>query len=273
MGSPKLFLSDLDDTLLTGDKRISPATMAALQEFMDRGNVFCVCTGRSITSALKVCRKTGLSGENLYISCFNGGMIYYPHENRVIDRISVDNEDIEDLFDLLERGGVDCQTYDDTDVITRRDSPGLQRFLIIEPDPYIITDDVAGTLKNPACKVLGIELKDFSKLDRLRVEIEQRYRGKYYCMYSAPIYLEIMPVDAGKGSALVRLAGLLGIPLEDTMAAGDQENDISMIKAAGLGVAMINGIDSVRAAADVVTELDNNHDGLCEILKYFMNRE
>jgi hydroxymethylpyrimidine pyrophosphatase-like HAD family hydrolase len=70
-----------------------------------------------------------------------------------------------------------------------------------------------------------------------------------------------------KGSALVRLAQLLGIPMEDTIAIGDSGNDLSMIAAAGTGVAMINGVEEVRSAAQVVTKRDNNHDAIAEVLE------
>lgn len=65
----------------------------------------------------------------------------------------------------------------------------------------------------------------------------------------------------------------LGIPVENTVAAGDAANDLSMLRAAGIGVAMCNGTDEAKAAADAVTCRDNNHDGIAEIIeKYLVHR-
>ena len=81
------------------------------------------------------------------------------------------------------------------------------------------------------------------------------------------IYLEIFPSDAGKGNALVRLCEILGVPLENSLAAGDEENDLSMIRAAGTGIAMCNGSKVVKDIADVITSEDNDHDGLIPFLQ------
>ena len=73
-------------------------------------------------------------------------------------------------------------------------------------------------------------------------------------------------VEAGKGSAVKRLAEILSVDIKDTYAAGDEQNDISMIKAAGCGIAMVNGTDLVKKSADVITTYDNDHDGLAEFI-------
>ncbi len=89
---------------------------------------------------------------------------------------------------------------------------------------------------------------------------------KLTLLYSNPYYMEIFPSEAGKGSAVKRLADILGIPVENTYAAGDEQNDISMIEAAGCGIAMANATEAVNTIADVLTTLDNNTDGLAEFI-------
>ena len=96
---------------------------------------------------------------------------------------------------------------------------------------------------------------------------EDAFGDRLKLMYSNPYYLELIPKQSGKGEAMIRLCEHLGIPVRNSIAAGDGDNDISMIQAAGLGIAMINAPDSVKSAADVITEYDNDHDGLAEYLK------
>ena len=86
-------------------------------------------------------------------------------------------------------------------------------------------------------------------------------------MYSSDYYLELIPKESGKGASLIKLCEILGIPRENSIAAGDAGNDLSMIKAAGTGIAMINGMEEVKAAADVITETDNDHDGLAPFIE------
>lgn len=73
-----------------------------------------------------------------------------------------------------------------------------------------------------------------------------------------------------KGAALVELCDRLGIGAADAAAAGDEANDVSMIRAAGLGVAMANAVPAAKEAADYVTQRDNNHDGIEEVIRKFM---
>ena len=96
--------------------------------------------------------------------------------------------------------------------------------------------------------------------------LQEMVGDKLTLLYSNPYYMEIFPAEAGKGSAVKRLADILGIPVENTYAAGDEQNDISMIEAAGHGIAMINGTDLVKRSADLITDADNNHDGLAPFI-------
>ena len=93
-----------------------------------------------------------------------------------------------------------------------------------------------------------------------------KYSDMLDSMYSNDYYLELIPRKSGKGNALIWLRDYLGIKPENVIAAGDGENDMSMIQAAGVGVAMLNAPDNVKTVADIITETDNNHDGLAPIL-------
>lgn len=132
--------------------------------------------------------------------------------------------------------------------------------------PLLITDDVVKELTSPPPKMIAIELHDTSKQEKFYKALEDAVGDKITLLYSNPYYLEIFPKEAGKGNAVKRLAEILGIPIENTYAAGDQENDISMLEAAGVGVAMLNATDAVKRVCDIVTDEDNDHDGLADVI-------
>ncbi|MEG0963241.1 MAG: HAD-IIB family hydrolase, partial [Lachnospiraceae bacterium] len=90
------------------------------------------------------------------------------------------------------------------------------------------------------------------------------------CFFSCNEYLEYCPKDVDKGSGVKYIAEFLNVPMENTIAAGDERNDIPMIKAAGIGVAVSNAHKDVIAFADYVTENDNNHGAIAEIIKKFI---
>lgn len=266
----KIFFADLDGTLLNDKKELTVGVRAALDEYMDAGNYLSICTGRSIASASRVCREFDMSWDRMYLSCFNGGVIYDRARDEVIHRVVMDIDDVVDIFKMFRDAGIACQTYSDEHILTCEDTEGFRRYISLEDDPYrIVGPDIRAGMPYAPCKVLGIELHDMEAFDQMRKDIENRYKGKYYCMYSEYCYLEVVPQASGKGTAVTALCNILDIPVKNAMAAGDQENDISMIQVAGLGVAMINGVESAKKAADYVTERDNNHDGLVDIIRKF----
>ena len=90
------------------------------------------------------------------------------------------------------------------------------------------------------------------------------------CFFSCQAYLEIVPIGMSKGKAVQMLSHIMNVPITNTVAVGDAANDISMIEAAGVGIAMANATDEVKAAANAVTQRDNNHDGIAEVIqRYF----
>ena len=90
------------------------------------------------------------------------------------------------------------------------------------------------------------------------------------CFYSSAFFLEAVAAGVNKGSAVERLCRMLDVPLSEAAAAGDEANDVSMIRAAGVGAAMSNAVPAAKEAADYVTERDNNHDGVAEIIRRFL---
>ena len=119
----------------------------------------------------------------------------------------------------------------------------------------------------PLSNVMYLELVP-DVLKELADIVNTEYAGRVSALKSNPYFMEIFPADAGKGEAVHDLAKLLSVDIKDTLAAGDAENDISMLEAAGTGIAMFNAEESVKKAADVITLKDNNNDGLAE---FFIN--
>ena len=118
--------------------------------------------------------------------------------------------------------------------------------------------------------MLLIDYYDQTAEENFRKDILAKYGDRLNSFFSCKEYIEIIPKTCGKGLALRRLAEILEIPVEDTIGVGDEANDLTMVEAAGLGVCMANGIPEVKAAADYITERDNNHDGVAEVLEKFV---
>lgn len=266
MAAKKLFLTDLDGTLLDDNKKITPATMAALEKFVAAGNIFAICTGRGTENAVYVQKHYGLTFPGSYVIAYNGAEIYDYSARKSIYRVGVPLDVTREILRMADERGVHVHTFNDRYIVSSAYDEEMAFYKRIIKTPVIVTDDVMSELDKPPCKLIGIELHEHEKMEAFRLAVMDKFGDVITAIYSNANYLELFAKEAGKGSALLRLCEHLNIPREDSMAAGDAENDISMIQAAGLGIAMLNAEEDVKKAADVVTETDNNHDGLVPFL-------
>ena len=262
----KIFFFDLDGTLLNKEKRITTMTLEALKKFTEAGNYFCINTGRAIDSAKAVYTGLGLDFKGSFLCGSNGTEIYSVDEGRYLYKTGVPLELVPKILDLSDEYGVHCHTYNEDHIVSRHNGECMEYYRRVIKTPLIVTEDVLEYVKEPPSKMIAIELHDHDKQERFRLALQEMVGDRLTLLYSNPYYMEIFPSEAGKGSAVRRLADLLGVDIRDTYAAGDEQNDISMIQAAGTGIAMINGTDLVKESADLVTRLDNNNDGLAEFI-------
>ena len=261
-----IFFSDLDDTLLTTKKEVSPKTYEALKAFVDKGNIFVICTGRGLDSALKVQKKYGLDFPHSFIAAYNGCQIYDCDEKKTIFKVGLELPVVKDIFDCADENGIYVHTYNDDYILTSKNDEEIQDYRSKVSTSVLFCQDPTVYLPDPPCKVICIELHDHEKQEHFRKVISEKYREELDTMYSSPYYLELIPKGYGKGTAVKELAEHLSIPIENTIAAGDAENDNSMLIAAGLGIAMLNATESTKKAADVITADDCDHDGLVPFL-------
>lgn len=263
---PRLFVTDLDGTLLTDSQTVSPLTREALDGFVSRGNIFAISTGRALDSALTVQRDLHLDYPRSLVISYNGAQIFDTGAAKTVFRTGIPIPVVAKIQELAASFQVHCQTYTDTHIITPEINECIRSYTQYIHTPVLVREDLASALDMPPCKILGMDMHDHEKLNAFRKAILDRWGDQLTCIYSNPKYLEIIRNDAGKGKAINRICEYLHIPAENAIAAGDAENDISMIEAAGLGIAMCNADPSVIRAADAVTEADNNHDGLAPFL-------
>ena len=264
--SNKIFFFDLDGTLLNSKKLITTETLKALKKFTDAGNYFCINTGRALDSAKAVYETLKLDFKGSFLCGSNGTQIYSIDEQKFVYKTGVPLELVEKILDLAQEYDVHCHTYNEDHILTRKNGECMNYYRRVIKTPVLVTDKVLQYLKEPPSKMIAIELHDHDKQERFRMALQEMVGDELTLLYSNPYYMEILPSWEGKGSAVKRLADILGVDISNTYAAGDEQNDISMLQAAGTGIAMINGTDQVKENADIITKLDNDHDGLAEYI-------
>lgn len=295
----KIFFCDFDGTLANEERNISPETRASLDAFVARGktqesssldasqqdsdpthpscqgNVFVLSSGRAMSDVKNLAKRLHLDYPNLFLSGYNGAEIYSCETKTTFFRETVPFDVVKEVMQLSREYGLYCQTYDEDEIVVPEWGKETDYYtsrvkMSVRVDPFVRIDPRRVLSKEP-CKCLVIHLEneeDHRILEFSRI-IEEKFGGIVRTILSNPWYLEIDPVRATKGNALHWLCRHLGIEHSSSIAAGDAPNDNTMIKEAGVGIGMCNGLATnpqMAEIADFITEADNNHDGLAPIL-------
>lgn len=268
----KILFLDLDGTLLNDQKEITAGNRRAIEEALERGHRVVVTSGRPLKSSLAQARRLGLAGEGCYVIAYNGAVIYDCSAGEPVFRRTLEMEDLYRVFDEARRRGYYIQTYDQEDVVFEEggNEETARRYCEAIGMEYRVIRDVRKDVKEAPVKALLIDYQDPAPLAEMARWIGENMAGRVDCFASSQYLLEVVAVGMNKGAAVAALCGLLDVPVEDTVAAGDQANDIAMIRAAGVGVAMANGTAETQTAADYITQKDNNHDGIEEVIRKFL---
>lgn len=267
---PKLILTDLDGTLLRDDKSLSPANRAVLVRAAAQGAEVVVATGRFFG---------GIPRELLelpflrYFILMNGAKIYDRREDRVLYRSEIPLAQAERVMDLLEPLDctVDCY-QNDVGWMERRYFDHLDYYVTDPVSRAMVrshrrpVDDLRAQVRAGGDTVQKMQAY-FPHLElrpRVMALLRREVPGVVQSV-SLPTNLELNAAGATKGAALAALCRALGLDPLDTAAFGDGTNDVSMLAAAGVGVAMANGAPETRQAADLVTA-SNQEDGVALVL-------
>jgi len=163
------------------------------------------------------------------------------------------------------------QTYINDRLYAFQDNDKVQSYAALSGIPYTIAADPSRLPEGHHTKLIIIDEPE--ELDRLAPEVRELAGPDMHVTKSKATFLEVFHKEGTKGDALRFLAAHYGIPMEQTVAIGDAWNDLEMIQAAGLGVAMANAVPALKKVADYVT-LSNNEDGVRHVLeKFVLGRE
>lgn len=265
-----LLFTDMDGTLLLNDSTISPEMRAALDSMTSRGHHLILSSGRPLPSILEVRRKEKIAYPNMLVMSNNGALIYDCDQKRSILEYKISQKDIRCIIARAEERHLHIHGYTDSEIVCHGMNAELEFYTRRIHLPLKCVPDIADALPEGSFKLQVIHLTDRSVLESFRESLLEYCGDRIQMIFSNDQYLEILPAGAGKGRALRFIADYLHIPLSHTFAAGDAQNDISMLRAAGVGIAMANASDEVKKAASVITLKGNDENGLLEIIdQYF----
>lgn len=262
---------DLDGTLTNHDKVVTPKTRKALLQAEAEGVVIILASGRPTYGIEPVAECLELDKRGGYILSYNGGNIVNAKTGEKLFAQFLPDEVIPILYRYAKEKNHALLGYAGNEIITEMpDDPYVKEesrinkmnirkvenlFEALEPHPtkLLMTGDPADMLKaeNELSEILG------DRMDIFR---------------SAPFFLELVPKGIDKAKSLLRLLSKINLTPADMIAFGDGYNDLSMLKLAGMGVAMQNAAPEVRAEADYIT-LSNEEDGVAAALEHFSKKD
>ena len=268
--STKVFFTDLDGTLLNDQKEITPGNQAAINETLHQGHKVVITTGRPLASARIQAERLGLTKEGCYIVTCNGGQIYDPYHQTTLYGKPIPRKFIAPVFTEAYRRGLYIHTYSPTGILTEKDCPELHHYVANTLMSYEIVENISQALPEDPYKLLAIHETDLVRLETFRDYIKTAYAGILDSFLSSASYLEIVPAGISKGFAVKWMCGFLQIPIENSVSAGDAQNDIAMLEASHIGAVMCNAFPGIAEHGNYVTAANNNHDGVAEIIHKFV---
>lgn len=256
-----LLATDLDGTVLRKDKSVSEENLKAIEYFKAQGGRFTVITGRMPYTSDKICE---ILKPNAPIGCVNGGGVYDIQKKEYVWIAEIDPTAIELAEYARERiEGLGYQVNTPGKIYFCSENEAMKWFRNITGTPFIFRKP--SEIQPPMMKVLFGDLEE-SKLDYLAELLKLHPKAEMFdFIRSEKMLYEILPKGINKGVALMKIAEHLGIDPARTVAVGDYNNDIGMVKAAGLGIAVENAVPELKAVADVIT-VNHENDALAKII-------
>lgn len=258
---------DLDNTLLNSKKNISATNTAVLKQLHQQGKRIVLCTGRALTLIKPWLQQLDLTQPTDYSITYNGGLIQNNVTNEILSQTVLTKTDIailyrdarkldfpldvlgiDGVYSLMELGKSDYENY------LKHQLPFKNLTFEQLPEHEVYGKAVCATTK--------------AVVQRIRYQLSPATQEKFQIVPSRREMLEFMPAGVNKAAGLKQLLAHFGDDFSNLMAFGDEENDLEMIQAAGIGVAMENAIPQVKAVAQAVTK-NNDADGVAYYLRQY----
>ncbi len=267
----KILFLDIDETLLDYDKKLPKVNAEAIQRTIAKGNKVVVSSGRPLQAMLPIITSLGLNEDGCYAIAYNGAQIYDCGAQKSLVRETLTMEQVSYAFAAARKAGIHIQTYnkEDTVLVSAYDEE-TQQYCTRLHMPHLVQENLPQSLTDEPVKCLFIELHDRAKLEAFKDSLLENGKGEVNAFFSNQWYLEYVKAGVSKGTAVRWFCNYMNVPIENAISAGDSENDLSMIEAAGIGCAVANASEKCKEKADYITERDCANGAVAEIIEKFM---
>jgi len=262
----RLVVADVDGTLLTPDKILTPRASAVVRTVIEAGIAFTITSGRPPLGMKTLIEQLSLRHP---ITAFNGGLVVRP-DLSVIREHLVSASAARAVIDRLIRHKLDVWVYGDNDwYVTSRHGPHVDREEWTVGFPPRVVPTYDGVLDR-VIKIVGVS-DDDEAMARCVIEVQQQFGDLLSVALSQPYYMDVTHPKANKGEVVSALSTLLAIPTAQIVTIGDMPNDVSMFQRSGVSIAMGNASPEVQRSATFVTT-SNREEGFALAMERFILR-
>lgn len=260
----RLVATDMDGTLLDTESRITPKTLDTVRKVIDKGIPFILCTGRPLQGVKKYVDQLNL---DCPVITYNGAMITHSRTGQVIFSQDMDTADAVKVYETSLKYGVHFIIWSQNRLYASALDEKTQFYEGITASKAVLIENFEEILSQGITKFLWHAEPE--QLDKWMTEMGENTFDNTTFVKSRRYFLEFFSASTSKAVAMEKLGEYYGIDRSQMLALGDQTNDLPMIEYAGLGVAMGNAVDSVKAVADYITA-PNTEDGAAHAIEKFV---
>jgi len=257
-------LADVDGTLVTKTKLLTPRAIRAVQALQELGVLFAITSGRPPRGMRMLIDPLGMT---VPMAAFNGGIIILP-DMTVVDERAIPADVAPAVIETIRSFGLYAWIYRGTEwYVTDPKAPHAERESSTVQFPPTVVESYDQYLDR-AVKIVGVS-DDYDLVARCEAAVQQQFGSQVSAARSQPHYLDVTHPTANKGVVVERLSHYFKIPLEQIATLGDQLNDVLMFKQSGLSIAMANASEEVQNQATYVTD-SNEDEGFAKAIEGFI---
>ena len=257
-------LADVDGTLVTKRKALTPRAIEAIEELHQRGVIFAITSGRPPRGMRMLVHPLEMRGP---LAAFNGGIIVMP-DMTIVDERAVPAELAPTVIDAITEHGLYPWIYRGTEwYVTDPEAPHAARESSTVQFPPTVVTSYDGLLDRPV-KIVGVS-DDHDRVERCEDALQQQFGSHVSAARSQPHYVDVTHPLANKGVVVERMSYFYQIPLAQIATVGDQLNDVLMFQRSGMSIAMGNASEEVQRQATFVTA-SNEDEGFAKAIEGYI---